>query len=660
MQGDGWRGNAASYFTPKVSNLLSRASEFARDSVSSALESTLETIEYDETGRVIEADEQPARGEPVPADELQALRQQFARMLDESEQRREAAEARARASLAREQEAEQRVLAAEVEQTEAITARRAAESALAAAQSSAADAAAALDAHKRDEASSALSVSSAVASAVEAEAERWRGELSDAQSRLEAAMRAREKLEQEVEDMGLAWQADQDAWQQQRQQREEGGAAGGSEKTAAAEEEAAQVQLAERAAAAAKEEAAASREAARAALSERDAAIASCAATEVSLAEARVSIACLLSGLQEQEGEVVKAEEVARVAIHERECMQAQAQRGVDAASEQLLSATREAGRHVIEAEGKAAALMKELEEMREALRVHNGEAAAAKEAEVGRRAAHEAALEAATLERDAAVAAEQKVRTELASLRLHLLESEDNSTYRESELVGRTQALEAMAVDAGRERAAMEEAAKAAEARANTAEWALSTAQKRATEQSTALSNLQSLLESMHGGGSGGGGGGTVGEAEACELRVCGRLLSTELTLMEWEGERLHAVCEELSGGIEAANRQNVTLTEELQRLHALLQSAQAAQAEDKSIDKRLVCAVLIKVVEQRCSKDVLIVLASMLGCTEEEERALGLRPAAGRHGGGPVTDGAKLSDMWRDFLVAEAEGQR
>ena len=40
-----------------------------------------------------------------------------------------------------------------------------------------------------------------------------------------------------------------------------------------------------------------------------------------------------------------------------------------------------------------------------------------------------------------------------------------------------------------------------------------------------------------------------------------------------------------------------------------------------------------------------------------------MGLRSAGrgGRGGGGVASDAdAKLSDMWRDFLVAEAEGQR
>ena len=91
----------------------------------------------------------------------------------------------------------------------------------------------------------------------------------------------------------------------------------------------------------------------------------------------------------------------------------------------------------------------------------------------------------------------------------------------------------------------------------------------------------------------------------------------------------------EELNEMVRKADGRGVALDAEVSRLTALLQSAQAAQQADTFIDKRLVSAVVIKCVEQRCSKDVLLVLASMLGCTEEEEVALGLR-SVGRGGGG------------------------
>ena len=60
------------------------------------------------------------------------------------------------------------------------------------------------------------------------------------------------------------------------------------------------------------------------------------------------------------------------------------------------------------------------------------------------------------------------------------------------------------------------------------------------------------------------------------------------------------------------------------------------------------------------RLIHEVLEVLASMLGCTRDERRALGLLPpgwaaAAADAGAGD----ARLSDMWLNFLISEAEQQ-
>lgn len=110
------------------------------------------------------------------------------------------------------------------------------------------------------------------------------------------------------------------------------------------------------------------------------------------------------------------------------------------------------------------------------------------------------------------------------------------------------------------------------------------------------------------------------------------------------------------LRSALAEAQGQNAGMRDEVAKLQALLRCAQAAQAQDDSIDKRLVASVLIKYLEHR-SDEVLAVLASMLGCSLEERRILGLLPRTAKCTE-PRPD-AKLSDMWIDFLVAEADGE-
>ena len=67
---------------------------------------------------------------------------------------------------------------------------------------------------------------------------------------------------------------------------------------------------------------------------------------------------------------------------------------------------------------------------------------------------------------------------------------------------------------------------------------------------------------------------------------------------------------------------------------------------------------------VGRNIAKEVLEVLASMLGCTVEERAMMGLDRSSRGGGGAHVTNAGQeggtkkaLSDMWVDFLVSEAE---
>ena len=127
-----------------------------------------------------------------------------------------------------------------------------------------------------------------------------------------------------------------------------------------------------------------------------------------------------------------------------------------------------------------------------------------------------------------------------------------------------------------------------------------------------------------------------------------------------EWHGARRAG--EELSAAratLAAAEGERGRLQEEVGNLHALLRAANSAHAADTSIDKRLVASVLVKCFEPsgRNQGDVLAVLASMLGCTPDEQRLLGVLPGGRASSVPEIEPNAKLSDMWADFLLGEAD---
>ena len=238
---------------------------------------------------------------------------------------------------------------------------------------------------------------------------------------------------------------------------------------------------------------------------------------------------------------------------------------------------------------------------------------------------------------------------------------------WQETEFLGSLHQLETQAATATRERVSFEQVGRAAEVRAAGAEQALASAQRRNAEQETALANLQAVLEQLqlqvHGAMRVPTGlcRGTDHQAlgvlrlpvsqaagpgdEASQLRVGGRLLELELRRAESDLDAVHMEQQSAEGALRSALAESSLLHDEVSSLQALLRSAQAAQTQDTAIDKRLAASVLVKYFERR-STDVLVVLASMLGCTPDEQRALGLLPRAAL--GSPTQRDAKLSDMW------------
>ncbi len=97
------------------------------------------------------------------------------------------------------------------------------------------------------------------------------------------------------------------------------------------------------------------------------------------------------------------------------------------------------------------------------------------------------------------------------------------------------------------------------------------------------------------------------------------------------------------LQSSLSDAQEQGAEMRAELASLRSLVRAAKASQEQDDTIDKRLAASVLVKYFE-RGSSDVLAVLASMLGCTRDEQQALGLLPRGNVE---PPAEG-KLSDKW------------
>mmetsp|Transcript_43363 Transcript_43363/g.86751 ORF Transcript_43363/g.86751 Transcript_43363/m.86751 type:complete len:257 (+) Transcript_43363:919-1689(+) len=217
-----------------------------------------------------------------------------------------------------------------------------------------------------------------------------------------------------------------------------------------------------------------------------------------------------------------------------------------------------------------------------------------------------------------------------------------------EAELEAKVCELEMRASTAVEGREGSDEAAASAERRALRAEQSLAHAQQRATEQATALANLQALLEHMQQQVAG-------PSDELSQMRIGGQMLASELQSVERGAEAaLQAQTEVplLRAELDAAQNARTSLLDEVAGLQALLRAASAAREHESMIDKRLVSSVLIKYFERECSHEVLVVLASMLGCTQQEQQVLGVLPR-----GVPMpTADAKLTDAWTDFLLSEA----
>ena len=225
------------------------ASSLARESLSAALETA--TVEYDETGRapslwMSTRQRLPRRhttsgrwatrlpetpGSAATEGDLEA---QIAALLDERAElqmrmedelnhvrqqmmtRLEASEARARAALAREQDAEQRVLAVEVQFGDAAASQRRLQHENERLQAELAASLASSKAAQDDaRGESTAAAARALEVAVEAEAERWRGEVASLEAKLAEAQGTRDRLQQEVADVSEAWEADQAAWRAQ-------------------------------------------------------------------------------------------------------------------------------------------------------------------------------------------------------------------------------------------------------------------------------------------------------------------------------------------------------------------------------------------------------------------------------------------------------------
>lgn len=674
----------------RVSGAAAKATTLAHSHLGAMLETA--EIEYDESGRALIKPELPvvplmptAACEPAAAvtpdgalstsddveakmaglldereelrqvadEQLQQLQAQLVQRLELAEERRTAAEARAQGAAEREDELEQKSIDLEARLSDEQAKRRAIEAELDE-----------LCVMRSVHAASANAASVTLTAAVEAEAERWRRDLEEANSRRAEAQRRREELEQEVFELSEAWQ------EALRQQPQPAGSPDSDDASTPTAASAAQAAAAETSAAATAtmlratlrtehaQEMERAVEAARVTLrAELEQQMARAVASAHAAADGarserdesaretdqlRVAVSSVMLDLAEQDACLARTIADARRAVEERAALKEQVQHSVAAASEQLQGTTREAANQVRDAEQRAASLARELEELKQTLE------------SVEERLHTEArSLSAAVNERDAAQHELQKTRGELEALRHHLLDDEESSCQREGQLAERVHALEAAMADGDAQRQSADTDAKSSEARAARAEQALVSAECRNAEQAVALGNLQGLLEQMQLQAMGPG-------EELTQLRLGGRLLVTELRQTEAdyaEAARSHE--EEMPAMRDALDTAQATSLQQLEQiasLQALQRSAKAEAAQDASIDKRLVASLLVKYVELGCSDEVLVVLASMLGCSQAELQVLGLAPRAAAP---PPPPDAKLSDMWVDYLLAEADGR-
>jgi hypothetical protein len=634
-----------------------RALESARGTVRSALDSAISeaVIDYDAKGNAhvildgSAAVESPperhstfAASPPTPNSAASAadvnaridreydireeLRQQadlqIRQLHEQMASRIEASDERVRAALAREEESEQRALAAEVQLRDQERLR----AELASEQASAASTLAELEKLRQERGASTASAALAVSAAVEAEAARWQEELAGLEERLADARRGKELLQQELDDVSEAWQADQREWKEQRPHRGDEAGAGQEQQEHRTQQRPDQF----------------------------DAIRAKAAAARADAIDARASLQCALSSLSDADAGVEAAHDDARRAVTERGATQLQAQRAVDAASEQLQCATAEAAKQVREAEARAESLATELEALRCTNEAQLSSAASKQQAAEERQQGAAEALLATQRERDDAFGLLSQARSELETLRRHLVEADDTRQETEAGLSAQVRELHAGASAAEQARSESEAAAQEAERRAACAQEALVLSQRRVAEQASALSNLQALLEQLQLQVTGGD-----AEEELTQLRVGGRLLVGELMHAEAsQRETRTALSTELRvlrvALEEAAGRENL-LKDEVTCLGAQVKKqGESTPSEESLIDKRLVASVLVKYFEVGSSREVLTVLASMLACTDEEQRALGLLPGRSGSGAGGSGD-ARLSDAFIAFIESE-----
>ena len=529
-------------------------------------------------------------------DELQVLQAQASRRVELAEEQREAAEQKALAALEREQLAQQRCLEAEERLAEGEAARRALV--------------------EQQRAATAGATHVAVSTAVEAEAHRWRVEIQGMQVELDKALLERSRLQEEASRRSQPVRDETDEHQASRKQADDSTSSGEtlSEESSAPSTLELQAKL-ERSSADL-----------LAALSEGESA-------RRAVDELHTCLRCLSDELVFCDDNATSVHR----AFEECAALREQSQRSLDAASEHLQSSTREAANRVREAEQRAEACRLELDDLRRSVEAERAGSAAALKSDSQRREAEAEVLATLRNERDTAVAALSKSRAELEALRVHLLDHEEASSQREALLT------EAQTQKTEHARQSAE-----SEARAVRAERSLAEAQQRDAERALALSNLQTVLEQMQLQTAGPG-------EDLAELRIGGRLLVDELRLCETQAAAALATSSDalsLRASLRAEQAASVHLQEEVAGLKALLRAASGEREQDASIDKRLVSSVLVKYFERDCSHEVLAVLASMLGCTREEQQVVGLLP---RDTIAPAPD-AKLADVWTDFLLQEA----
>ncbi len=660
----------------KVQNAAAKAQTLAHAHLGAMLETA--EVEYDESGRALISADQVGRSMSeadsrrtatidereelrlTADDQVKQLHGQLSKRLELAEERRAGAEARAHGALQREEQLEQRLLSLEVQLSDEQVLRRTLQAECEE-----------LRALRHEHATSTEAAALALAAAVDAEAARWHGDIEELRSEKFKAQHRCEQLEQEVQDLSEAWQADQEALREQQQQHIEahgGDGASGAASTSVAQAEAAASMRAtrmlratlhaqhEREMAQAVDEAratvhaehkwdaaqaaASALEAVKAAHQERDTCM-------QQVAELCVAERCMRQALAEQDACFARTTADAQRAVEERAALKAQVQHSVDAASEQLQTATREAAYQVRDAEQRAASLRRELDELRQTLVTERADAAAARDAAAEQRDAQSRSLDDVSSERDGAQQELRKVRGELEALRQHLLENEEACCRRERQLSDQLRTLQDAMDDVNARRLRAEAAAMACESRAGGAESALASAERRIAEQATALSNLQTVIEQLQLQASG-------PSEELAQLRLGGRLLATELRQLEDEHVDVALARDELPlvrAQLEEELATSAQRQDQVASLQALLRAAKAEHAHDAIIDKQLVASVLVKYVQGDNSAEVLAVLASMLGCSQAQRQSLGLVPRT-------VTahPDAKLSDLWTDFLLAEA----